>query len=1310
MFKVTPPSPFFGKSRAGFALLITIVLMAFLVLLMVSMASLTRVEIAIATNSQKAEQARANAMMALKIAMGQLQKTVGPDQRTTARADILSTTTSVTDIFEGGEVTGMGGKVYHNNALLTGVWSNATDCTGNTPGGLITAANSGYVNTPALLTWLVSGNESANYTIDYDSASTNQSADGFVSNFGRVISDGSNPITSGNYTASIKYPINANADRLAVQLVGPGTVGGRNANGTITPTPAQQALMVAAITQPLTVPAGSLPGRSAGDTTPVTVGRYAYWVGDEGVKAKFNIPDAWAPDPSIAFTDAETRYRYQVAQRAGIELVSDGLTPPNPLGKTAYDQSTPAGRDNIAKAIAYNSIGLSLMASDTSLAPFAVPILRNRFHDLTTYSKGLLSNTLHGGLKKDLTAAFATGTTITTAPTGKLWSIPLTALGNSACSADTTMVETPTTNTYDGLGPDWQVLRSYAQLALTITGTGSSASMAPIPPSAPSGKTTEPTQMGVHPVIVGYQITTQCKLVQNGSNSYVEVKHMPAVMLWNPYNVTLTPSKLDFEQDYRTVKGEYTPLTYYARIVQVPTTSTASGEANEPSKMLSIVTGNSALLPAYDVISPYFNSTTTTSSNPLKFSVDTGSMAPGTAYIYTMTADEVVSSPTATTTITAPTLQPGWNVSGSVPYGICLQSAKFSVPTATAGNTILANFYCGGQNSAHPAAGAFLAPTGGVGNTATRLIMRSGGVGLQMFQGDGVRGGFQYYFTASQATTRNALNFTRNELKAFINNSLITSATPAEQGRIPWLSAYNPRATNSFPTSWEYQKNHATNYTLTGYYTTSGSTTGASSANPSFWKSFSTGINNSNNSAYTATPGAPESSLTPISISGSTYTIDQIVGPIALFDIPRPNQPLASIAALQHADVYRSTFDNTIQFPLRFGNNAAPAYVIGNSKADQRVKIELPYSFYEGDSAGNSKGNFITNTAAAIGSVKPVYYDHSFLANRALWDGYYFSTVPASGSWTFPLPSGRHVLAGEARANDTADLLDYNKSATRLIVDGAFNINSTSVEAWTAILASTINSPVGTQSHANQAPLPRLQYPLADANVMAATSLAESNANTYLGYRALTGPQITSLATEIVKQVKARGPFVSLADFVNRALVDGTASASTINDLRLGGVLHAALANSTVNGAYTTQLIAPNATTAAKYPVVTDLGDTVGGKAAGDGTSPAQATPGWVTQADLLQVIGPVISARSDTFVIRVYGEVVDPLAAPGTPTQAKAWAEAVVQRFPEYINQNDGLLSDGDATPPTSVGTINQKFGRRLKIISFRWLSPADI
>jgi hypothetical protein len=102
-------------------------------------------------------------------------------------------------------------------------------------------------------------------------------------------------------------------------------------------------------------------------------------------------------------------------------------------------------------------------------------------------------------------------------------------------------------------------------------------------------------------------------------------------------------------------------------------------------------------------------------------------------------------------------------------------------------------------------------------------------------------------------------------------------------------------------------------------------------------------------------------------------------------------------------------------------------------------------------------------------------------------------------------------------------------------------------------------------------------------------------------------------------------------------------------------------------------------------------------------SSTSAFAPQFLTQADLLTVIGNGLSARSDTFTIRTYGETVNPTDS--SIITGRAWCEAVVQRLPEYV---DSITDPNAHNPPTA--TINKTMGRRLKIISFRWLSANDI
>jgi len=90
--------------QRGFALLLTLTLLAFVVLLLVGLATYTRVETAIAGNMQRQAQARENALLGLNVALEQLQKHAGPDTRVTATAENVA-------------------EVNRQKRYYTGVWS-----------------------------------------------------------------------------------------------------------------------------------------------------------------------------------------------------------------------------------------------------------------------------------------------------------------------------------------------------------------------------------------------------------------------------------------------------------------------------------------------------------------------------------------------------------------------------------------------------------------------------------------------------------------------------------------------------------------------------------------------------------------------------------------------------------------------------------------------------------------------------------------------------------------------------------------------------------------------------------------------------------------------------------------------------------------------------------------------------------------------------------------------------------------------------------------------------------------------------------
>jgi hypothetical protein len=180
------------------------------------------------------------------------------------------------------------------------------------------------------------------------------------------------------------------------------------------------------------------------------------------------------------------------------------------------------------------------------------------------------------------------------------------------------------------------------------------------------------------------------------------------------------------------------------------------------------------------------------------------------------------------------------------------------------------------------------------------------------------------------------------------------------------------------------------------------------------------------------------------------------------------------------------------------------------------------------------------------------------------------------------------------------------------------------------------------------------------------------------GHRRLSPEQIMTLANNVVAEVKARGPFQSVAEFVNRQLVSDVATGSS-------GALQTAIENSALNTNF--GLDAPKFDTE------------LSGSGSGSGnTSDGAATQ--IIQADLLNRLAPALTVRGDTFRIRAYGEAT---GLTGDQT-VKAWCEAVVQRQHDFVD--DSIDSIDDPLP----GSSNETFGRRFRIVSFRWLSADEV
>jgi hypothetical protein len=111
--------------RAGFALVIALSLMAFLLLLILGLTTLIRVETSSGRAGKDLLLARQNALLGLMVGLGNLQAATGPDQRVTARGALFN------DPDDGAGLT----YTRPGNAFWTGVWDTSNYASQSGPGG-----------------------------------------------------------------------------------------------------------------------------------------------------------------------------------------------------------------------------------------------------------------------------------------------------------------------------------------------------------------------------------------------------------------------------------------------------------------------------------------------------------------------------------------------------------------------------------------------------------------------------------------------------------------------------------------------------------------------------------------------------------------------------------------------------------------------------------------------------------------------------------------------------------------------------------------------------------------------------------------------------------------------------------------------------------------------------------------------------------------------------------------------------------------------------------------------------------------------
>jgi hypothetical protein len=510
----------------------------------------------------------------------------------------------------------------------------------------------------------------------------------------------------------------------------------------------------------------------------------------------------------------------------------------------------------------------------------------------------------------------------------------------------------------------------------------------------------------------------------------------------------------------------------------------------------------------------------------------------------------------------------------------------------------------------------------------------------------------------------------------------------------------------------------------------------------------------------------------------------------------RPNSNILSIGQFQQVNLSKYSWQPA--FPV--GNSWAGVYV--DREAAAGIHTRKPGIDIGWTGAGRLP-QFLPNTMAF--SFNDVYevqvpansmLDLSYVLNENIWDRYFLSSIEGTPDPDTPLPNSRHRYAASA-GNAGNELTDFDLAAAHLRNHGAFNVNSTSVEAWKALLMAFRNLKLGDNPD-DTVPVARTLDPIGDSirftfeNGISDSDIGlidnglEDIIRDYTrilnGFRYLDDSMVEALAERIVDEVRLRGPFYSVADFVNRRLVapqgsnqndpfspwqqagtNGWSDGSDRSNNRLdfipreydpfiglqgiSGALQRALDVSGVNGGvnhpyfgfdgsgtgnpedrvFTPRIrfnppdfddvfsfsqfdsggIGGISNSEGKHthePTLRNHVDTehLAGAPAGEAGFLLQGAPGFITQGDLLTMLGPALTARGDTFLIRAYGDAVDP---GNGITLATARLEAVVQRTPVPVEPSTEGSADG--IPAKWIPATAE--GREFHIVGFRWLDPDE-
>ena len=1259
---------------SGFALVATVSMMVLLTLIALAMLSLSTIEQRSSGDSEEAMRtAQANARMALMIAIGELQKAAGPDTRSTATGELIIPASQ---------------NNHNNRKNWTGVWR-TDDYDQRTP-----------EEPKSFVTWLVS---------HQDNGGLDNEAD-----------------------------ITGYAFQDPLVIFEAGDTGDDNEDKDV-------------IVDKVEV-----------DTTGGNRSYYAYWISDEGTKASF----AW--NQAYHGGDLASQNAVRLSSSPGFDYGVFSSTTGSPYSLPSYPLN---GSDSLlvqnGKILSLGSI--SLAAGSTSPAETWV---REHYHDMTVASYGVLADMKLGGLKRDLSLAFEMdgeadyGTdedgnaTSEPRPTKFDQQVGEFVAGSDRLSAPeahsannnireryvyrntntdgswfATGVDAISNGSYEGVsrGANWWSLRDFSQLykRLKTSGNGYALSARAMYPNRILNTLQSPNMGNPMP----YDLTDVTGLIMNyqparsqyadpnhpvlfkgyvpypsrgsyapvliGSSCFISVKNHagnlavvldPVFQVWNPYNVAITTKK------YALIF----PHTFPG-IINLKVNRGGTEEIYGATNVAQLI-NQSSWTPAW---SP---------SHQLNFLMDDLTLAPGEV-VYLSPPDSSIHNTAAKSAKLA--LRKGLNMSSD--SGIIITSILKRSPDVSFVNIPLIGteqISCAFHNSIN-----YTTTTGnqiGSGRMTSRTYLPGSTVSLNDIdssRGDALQykqintyaiqniiaEGYEIQVGVPNASqvdyiggdTASALLGTKKTFAAIslLNRAAVDARSSVQGenniGHMETYTHFNPAEAITTAGIWREAE-------INKMMTMVCKEGGYNAIRGALGVDYPFGAGQINNGYY----GNSHDSVN----DGSTH--------FQLKSIPtRPMHSLLELRGAATAVHAHEPFS-----PL--GESFASPFVAPSTTSTSNGVIDK-YEYH------------VAHSSASIA-------DQSWLFNDALFDRYFFSGIAPKftiGSAGYAPASGGSINAtlgdfygpdyGAADANnviiphippgmkgaDIVTALDasdgYRKIGAYSLIKGQFNVNSTSVRAWAALLMANRDVDVGfadssASDNENGTPFPNSNSSIIGVNAEAGWfGLSRlSDADIWDDNDTLDDPSDDSgLAVEIVKEVKKRGPFMSLADFVNRR-PNGS------NDTDKRGALQAAIDNSGIYGDYHTSISAEDT----NYGNLTYFNHT-------DGAKTSTGNAGDITQAKLLLPIAPRLNARSDTFKIRAYGEVKDSAGA----IIAHATCEAVVQRLPEYVNPDDDPWEDSmkdplpmttlvSRTPADGFDATNAQYGRRFKIVRFRWLVESEI